>query len=71
MFTKYFNHDEPLLPPDVEICQAAFDQVCLAQSIDRDSDKARDLAALIIELYKQGVHDVGALRALVSKAGEP
>jgi hypothetical protein len=32
---KYFSHDEPLLPPDVEICQAVFDEISHLQGIDR------------------------------------
>jgi hypothetical protein len=71
MFAKYFSHDEPLLPPDVEICQSAFDEICQLQAIDRESDKARDVAALIIKLYRQGVHEGAALRRLVGVAGEP
>lgn len=71
MFVKYLSRDEPLLPPDVNICQAAFDAICDTQSIDRDSDIARNLASLIIELYKQGVHDAGALTSMIGVAGEP
>ncbi|WP_075293249.1 hypothetical protein [Pararhizobium arenae] len=71
MADKYIRHDEPLLLPDVETCQTAFDLICDAQRIDRGSETARDLAALIIQLYKQGVHDFASLRALVGKAGQP
>lgn len=72
VFAKYFNdHDHPLLPSDLTVCQTTFDAICFEQGIDRQSAKASEMAALIIELYRQGVHDSAALQSLVGVAGEP
>ena len=38
-------------------CQRAFDAILDELSINREHGKAEDIAALIIKLYQQGVHD--------------
>ncbi|KQV39989.1 MULTISPECIES: hypothetical protein [unclassified Rhizobium] len=64
------RHDEPLGPADLEICQGVFDVICEEQGISRDVGEAAILAALIIELYRQGVRDVQALRTLIGTVGK-
>ncbi|GAC1045143.1 hypothetical protein [Rhizobium sp. No.120] len=39
------------------ICQRAFDSILSELGIDREHEKAEDIAAFVIKLYQQGVHD--------------
>jgi hypothetical protein len=72
MTTNLFSvHDLPLTPEDLDICRIALERICLAQNLDQESEHALRAAALIIELYRQGVRDVTQLMALVGVVGEP
>lgn len=41
----------------LDICQRAFDSILVELGIDREHEKAEDIAAFVIKLYQQGVHD--------------
>jgi hypothetical protein len=72
MNTQVFSvHDHPLAPEDLNFCKAAFDQICAAQGVDPHSDDAGEIAALIIELYRQGVRDSRQLAVMVGQIGQP
>ncbi len=72
MNTQIFSvHDQPLSPEDLNFCKATFDQICLEQGVDPETDEASDLAALVIELYRQGVRDHDQLAAMIGTVGLP
>jgi len=65
MSDKLFNtRDEPLASADLDVCRRVHEAVCTDLDIERSSEKGDSLGALIIELYRQGVHDEHQLRLL-------
>ncbi|MCV9967462.1 hypothetical protein OIU34_37155 [Pararhizobium sp. BT-229] len=71
MNTQIFStHDEPLSPEDLNVCKAAFDQIFQAQRADPKTHEANDIAALVIELCRQGIRDCDQLAILIRKVGE-
>lgn len=59
---------------DLGVCQKAFDSVCHEVAISKESEEAGQIAEMIIELYRQGVHSAehlsimaGAARGLLNK----
>ena len=38
-------------------CQRIFDAILAELNVDRECEKAEDIAAFVIKLYQQGVHD--------------
>lgn len=67
MFSKYMRkYNQPLDSSDLDICQRAFDTSLFQLNIDKDSEEAERLAAMIIKLFQQGVHNERQLAALVS-----
>jgi hypothetical protein len=56
MFCRYVkNYDLPLLGEDMDVCQKVFDVVRAQLHIERGSELERQLAANIIQFYKQGI----------------
>ena len=45
----------PLLGPDMDLCQKVFDVVCAQLQIERGSELEQQVAANIIQFYKQGI----------------
>lgn len=41
----------------LDTCQRAFDSILFESGICREHEKAGDIAAFVIKLYQQGVHD--------------
>ncbi|MFB2567411.1 hypothetical protein [Rhizobium sp. IMFF44] len=41
----------------LDACQRAFDAILAELSINHEHGKAEDIAAFVIKLYQQGVHD--------------
>jgi hypothetical protein len=65
MSDKLFStRDEPLASEDLDVCRRVHEALCSELKIDRSSNEADRLGALIIELYRQGVHDESQLRLL-------
>ncbi|RFB93603.1 hypothetical protein B5K11_13880 [Rhizobium leguminosarum bv. trifolii] len=65
MSDKLFStRDEPLASEDLDVCRRVHEALCHELQIDRSGEKAARLGALIIELYRQGVHDETQLRLL-------
>ncbi|CAN7672074.1 hypothetical protein LJR030_002951 [Rhizobium sp. LjRoot30] len=63
MFPTYHT---PLTSADLETCQAVLTDLCHAEGISAKSEKALEVAALIMELYRQGVHTRHTLAKLAS-----
>jgi hypothetical protein len=42
---------------DLNICQRAFDAILVEMNVTRDTFEAERAAAIIINLYRQGIHD--------------
>jgi len=56
--------DIPTTTDEVAICNAALKSICRSRGIDRDAVAVSRLAAMIIELWRQGVQDVEQLKLL-------
>ncbi|WP_081525706.1 hypothetical protein [Rhizobium sp. CCGE 510] len=65
MSDKLFStRDEPLASEDLDVCRRVHEALCSQLQIDRAGEEAARLGALVIELYRQGVHDENQLRLL-------
>jgi len=70
MIRRYLSkHDHPLDSLDLDLCQRAFDALLVELNIRRDSVEAEHAAAMIIELYRQGIHDERQLAILAGDTG--
>ncbi|NTF84427.1 hypothetical protein [Rhizobium rhizogenes] len=70
MIRRYLSkHDHPLDSLDLDLCQRAFDALLVELKLAKDSEEAERVAAMIIELYRQGIHDERQLAILVGGAG--
>jgi hypothetical protein len=70
MIRRYLSkHDYPLDSLDLNLCQRAFDALLVELKLTKDSEEAERMAALIIELYRQGIHDERQLAVLAGGAG--
>ncbi|WP_028749071.1 hypothetical protein [Rhizobium mesoamericanum] len=68
MTPRYHRHDEPLTSEDLSKCTSILEEFCTANNVALTSDDAERVAAIIIELYQQGVHELHHLRPLVDAA---
>jgi len=68
MTRRFHRHDEPLTSEDLSKCRAALEQFCQESHLEASSKEAERAAAIIIELYQQGVHDEQQLKQLVDAA---
>ncbi|MDQ0562446.1 hypothetical protein QO004_004251 [Rhizobium mesoamericanum] len=68
MTPRYHRHDEPLTSEDLSKCKLILEEFCTANNVALTSDEAERVAAIIIELYQQGVHELHHLRPLVDAA---
>lgn len=55
----------PLYSSDLAVCQRVFDEIRSAAGIAKTSEEAERIAAIVVELYKQGVHDPAHLKMMV------
>ena len=62
------KHDEPLTSEDLDTCQRAFEVVIKNLNVDRDAEEGQRAAAIVIELYRQGLRDEVQLAELASSA---
>ncbi|WFU04802.1 hypothetical protein QA648_29020 (plasmid) [Rhizobium sp. CB3171] len=66
MISRYLSkRDLALDSIDLDICQRAFDAILLKRNITRESEEGEEVAAMIIELFREGIHDEDQLVALV------
>lgn len=69
MSRKHFSrHDVPLDSDDLRKCHVVLDAICEEFGIEPSSEEADRIAAITIELYQQGVRDVGHLKHIVDAA---
>ncbi|MEX2694926.1 hypothetical protein [Rhizobium mongolense] len=57
------RRDEPLTPEDLTVCNNVLDDLCAQMDIT-DNGTVTHLASIIIELYRQGVHEPEQLKLL-------
>lgn len=62
------RHDEPLNFDDLRKCYTVLGRIYNDFGIDPGTEEADRIAAITIELYQQGVRDVGQLRHIVDAA---
>jgi hypothetical protein len=60
--------DVPLDTRDLEMCQCVFDEVRSEAKVAKDSEEAERIAAITIELYRQGVRSPDHLKVMVEAA---
>jgi hypothetical protein len=53
---------------DLDVCQQVFDSLCEKAGVSKDSEEASRIAAIVIDLYRQGVRDPDDLRTIVETA---
>lgn len=53
---------------DLAACQSIFDELLREIGVAKDSDEAGRIAAIVIDLYQQGVHDPPHLKVMVENA---
>ncbi|MDM9622021.1 hypothetical protein A6U87_21055 [Rhizobium sp. AC44/96] len=58
----------PLDSRDLEICQYVFDELRAMADVPRDSEEAERIAAIVVELYRQGVRNPEHLKTMVQAA---
>ncbi|QFY60847.1 hypothetical protein FZ934_10715 [Rhizobium grahamii] len=69
MSRRYFSrHNEPLDCDDLRRCRLVLDAICAEFGIEQGSEEATRIAAITIELYQQGVRNIGQLKHLVDAA---
>ncbi|AYG64174.1 hypothetical protein CCGE525_36085 (plasmid) [Rhizobium jaguaris] len=58
MISRYVHErDIPLDSQALGTCQRAFDAILAELSISREHERAENIAAFVIKLYQQGIHD--------------
>ncbi|KAA1176642.1 hypothetical protein FP026_27795 [Rhizobium tropici] len=60
--------DAPLDTRDLQLCQRVFDEIRAAADIPRKSEEGERIAAIVIELFRQGVRNPEHLKLLVQGA---
>ncbi|WFU11587.1 hypothetical protein QA646_24675 (plasmid) [Rhizobium sp. CB3090] len=66
MISRYLSkRDLALDSVDLDTCQRAFDAILLKRNIARESEEGEQVAAMIIELFREGIHDEQQLVVLV------
>lgn len=58
----------PLDSRDLEICQCVFDDLRAMAGVPRDSKEAERIAAIVVELYRQGARNPEHLKTMVEAA---
>lgn len=53
---------------DLDVCQKVFDSLREKAGVSKDSEEASRIAAIVIELYRQGVRDPDGLKTIVEAA---
>ncbi|MDR7148037.1 hypothetical protein [Rhizobium sp. BE258] len=64
------QRDIPLTSDDLSACNAALVAISRSSGIEKDAVAVSRLAAIIIELWRQGVHDVEQLKVLAGATVE-
>lgn len=59
---------QPFDARDLSVCQPVFDALLKEAGVDKASEEAARIAAITVELYRQGVRDPEHLRIMVEAA---
>ncbi|MBW9056513.1 hypothetical protein [Rhizobium mesosinicum] len=59
---------QPFDARDLAACQPVFDTLVREAGVDKASEEAARIAAIVVELYRQGVRDAEHLRIMVEGA---
>jgi hypothetical protein len=62
------GRDQPMTSEDLAICQRVLDAVQAEFQLARDDEETARIAAITIELFREGVHNFDQLKVLVSAA---
>lgn len=62
------QRDVPLTSEDLNVCNVVLDRLVRKLDIATDKENVASLAAIIIELFRQGVHDPEQLQLLAGAA---
>ncbi|MDP9812951.1 hypothetical protein J2W42_005822 [Rhizobium tibeticum] len=54
--------------PDLAACQSVFDELLKEIGVAKESEEAGRIAAIVIDLYQQGVRDRSHLKVMVENA---
>lgn len=65
---KISERDLPMTSEDLALCQRVLDAVKAEFQLETDDEETSRAAAIIIELYRQGVHNFDQLKVLVFAA---
>ncbi len=57
MTRRFRRHDQPLTSQDLHKCRQALEKFCEQNQVEPSSKEAERAAAVIIQLYQQGVQD--------------
>jgi len=59
------GRDQPMTSEDLAICQRVLDAVKAEFQLEADDEETSRAASIIIELYRQGIHNFDQLKVLV------
>lgn len=62
------GRDHPMTSEDLAICRRVLDAVMAEFQLDQDGEEAAHIAAVIIELFREGVHNFDHLKVLAFAA---
>ncbi|WP_416064402.1 hypothetical protein ACK9YZ_15440 [Rhizobium sp. ZK1] len=68
MKTIDVRRPQPFDAHDLSVCQPVFDMLLKEAGVDKASEEAARIAAILVELYRQGVRDPEHLRIMVEGA---
>ena len=68
MIERHIGRDQPMTSEDLAVCQEVLDAVKSEFQLDADDEETSRAASIIIELYRQGVHNFDQLKVLVFAA---
>lgn len=59
---------EPFYSNDLAVCQKVFDEIQSSAGFVKKSEEADRISTILVELYRQGVHDPDHLKTMVRAA---
>lgn len=59
---------EPLHSKDLAVCRKVFDKIQSSAGFVKKSEEADRVATILVELYRQGVHEPDHLKTMVQAA---
>ena len=59
---------QPLYSRDLVVCQRVFDDIRSRAGVTKETEEAERMAAITVELYRQGVREPSHLKTMVEAA---